>query len=129
LPGAEVVFTMAPPRARTCPREGCTFGDTGGPYVTDPACETLQEVRDDLRDHLEDTHDSLVANEVKQMKAKAELALANANEKEAEARKVSAENGGQVEGGRSGGGTPRAGERRTPLARPAIEEDCTESDW
>ena len=120
---------MAPPRARKCPREGCTFGEDGGPYVTDPACDTLEEVRNDLRDHLEDAHDSLVANEVKQMKAKAELAFANAKEKEAEARKVAAENGGQVEGGSSGGGTPRAGERRTPLSRPAIEEDCTESDW
>ena len=97
--------------------------------MTDPACESLQEVRDDLRDHLEDAHDSLVANEVKTMKAKAELALAQAKEKDAEAKKIVAESGGQIEGGAIAGGTPRAGERRTPLKRPDLEEDCTESDW
>ena len=69
---------MAAPRARKCPREGCTFGDDGGPYVTDPACSTLQEVRDDLRDHLDTAHDEVVNNLVKLKKADAELALAQA---------------------------------------------------
>ena len=91
--------------------------------MTDPACKTLQEVRDDLRDHVEQAHDSVVQQEVSQLKAKAKLAIAQAREKEAEAKKIAAKRGTVTEGSH-----PR-GERRTPLVRPKIEEDCTESDW
>ena len=63
------------------------------------------------------------------MKAKAELALALAKENDAEAKKIVAESGGQLGSGANDGGTQRSGERRTPLKRPNIEEDCTESDW
>ena len=117
---------MAAPRARKCPREGCTFGEDGGPYVTDPACSTLQEVRDDLRDHLDTAHDDVVNNLVKLKKADAELALAQAKEKDADARKIAAGRG------ESGGGavdTVHRGERRTPLVRPLVQEDMTEMDW
>ena len=128
--GAE--YRMPNARPKTCPRDGCAHGEvddeTGvrGPYTTDPACKTLQEVKEDMADHIEQAHDAVSKQEVEKLKAEAELALAKSKEKEAEAKKVTAEKGGVSEAGSDG---HSRGERRAPLKRPEIEEDCTESDW
>ena len=117
-------------RPMSCSVEGCDF-------VTDPSCETRQEVREDLTFHRVEVHEAAASFQQKLAKESADLrikelkATAESKAQEAElvkqkANLVKLEKGLTVTDDSS---AARRGKRRAPLTRPSVMDDCTESDW
>ena len=89
-------------RLMSCSVEGCDF-------VTDPSCETRQEVREDLTFHREETHEAPAKFEaklskeaadlrIKELKAKAESTAQEAELLKQKANLVKSEKGLMVSG-------------------------------
>ena len=109
---------MGKVRVVMCTVPGCTSGEDGGPYGTDPDCSSVTERTAELKEHVYMTHTLTID----QTNARAVEASAEAAKMLAEAEKLRAEkSGSSVSADKS--------ERKALMSRPTIEEAVSESDW
>ena len=122
-------MTMTKPKSKKCQVPGCTGGDDGGTYWTDPDNNTTAERDKDLVDHVYQAHTlgkELLEVEAKKLEAAAKDVEARASQYRAETERL--KQSGELGVGGDQTQVSR-GERKAQLDRPTIDEGATEADW
>ena len=119
---------MPPAKRRNCEYPGCELGPpddngTRGPYLSHEECQTHKDVVEDIQNHVEMAHrlplqvaqnsTNMIAEETKRIQAQTARTIAETNTEDPDDRPTS----------------KRSNLKRTPIPRPSLEENSTESDW